>query len=81
MIKSESMTLLFSVLSKIMPILAPRLKHIRERKGMDLKNVKVWNAAKRRKGVQSAYTVLIDCEVRPLNNEALILQRCSKNGP
>jgi hypothetical protein len=53
MIKSESMTLLFSTLSRIMPILAPVLKDLREQRGMNERNVKVLNAATKKMGTVS----------------------------
>jgi hypothetical protein len=59
MLKSESMTILFSALSKIMPHLSPALKAIRTARGMDTKNGVIWNAAKRQNGVHLHRHVLI----------------------
>lgn len=57
MIKSESMTMLFSTLSRIMPIMAPVLIKLREVRGMNSKNVKVWNAATKKKGAISSISM------------------------
>lgn len=50
MVKSESMTMLFTVLSKIMPFMSQALRELREHRGMNIKNVRVWNAATKRRG-------------------------------
>jgi hypothetical protein len=60
MIKSESMTILFNALTKIIPRLAPALRQIREERGMNENNLQVWNAATKKIGMGVARSLPFD---------------------